>query len=116
MLFTRQDVQRIAGQPAGIAKLRVNRATGGAKAQRNVPLVIRSNAAHPAPGRVRLISALLEKRPVPWNCASQLDPTNPRHRVGANCIVVEQRLVTVSESAILVPEHQPIGEAVQVGG
>ena len=42
--FTRQNIQWISGQSAGITDLRVNRSAGSAKTERNIPLVIRANS------------------------------------------------------------------------
>ena len=91
----------------------MNRCTGSAKTERNVPLVIRGDATHPAPGTVGLVGSLLAKRPVPWEPASQLEPTYACHRIRADRKVVKQRLATVGKSAIGVAEHQPVSEAVQ---
>ena len=90
MLFTRQGVQWIGCQAACIADLWVNGAAGRAKAQGDIALVIGTDAAHPAPGGIRLISALLKDSPVPRLRPSQLNPADPCHRVGAYRIVIEE--------------------------
>ena len=89
------------------------RAAGRAKAQGDVALVIGTDTTHPTPGRIRLVSALLENRPVSRLCASQFEPANSRYRIGAHRIIVEHRLVTIGKAAISVTEHQPICNGVE---
>ena len=55
-----QSVYGIGHQPAGVADLGMNRGVGGAKADSYVARLIHRGAAHPAPGRIRLVGALLK--------------------------------------------------------
>jgi len=96
--------------------LRVNRAAGGAETKYQVAQVIRRDAAHPPPGAIGLIGGFLGARPVSPIRAVHFEPSNPRHGVGTDGVVVEQRFATAGEHAIGVPEHQPIGHGVQIGG
>ena len=113
--MTCQNVNGIGHQTSRIAELRVNRAAGGAESKYLVSQVIRRDAAHPPPGGIGLIGGFLGKSPVSPQ-ALCFEPSNPRHGVGTDGVVVEQRFVTVGEHAIGVPEHQPIGDGVQIGG
>src|SRR5258708_1304834 len=64
MLLTRQGIQRICRQSAGVTDLRAYRTAGCAEAECDVTLIVRCDTTHPTPGRIRLVSALLENRPV----------------------------------------------------
>ena len=113
MLLTRQRIQRIRRQSAGVAKLRAYRTAGCAEADCDITLIVRRDTTHPTPGRIRLVSALLENRPVSRLCASEFEPTNPRHRIGAPGIIVKHRLVAVGKAAIGVTEHQAVRDGVE---
>src|SRR6188472_2989663 len=75
MLLTRQRIQRIRRQPAGVTDLRTYRTARHTKAECDVALVIRCDTTHPTPGRIRLVGALLENRPASRLCASQFEPS-----------------------------------------
>ena len=77
MLLTRQRVQWVRRQSTGVTNLRAYRTAGCAEAERDIALIIRADTTHPTPGRIRLVSALLENRPVSRLCASQFEPANP---------------------------------------
>jgi hypothetical protein len=109
-----QSVYRIGHQPAGVADLGVNRSAGGAKADGQVAQVIHRRAAHPAPGRVRLVGALLKDRDRAGRHVAQLEPANTCHPTHAYGHIPYYRFVAVREFAIGEPEHQTIADAVQV--
>ena len=116
VLFSRQRIQWVRRQSARVTDLRVNRAAGRAKAERDVVLVVGGDAAHPAPGGIRLIRALLEDTPVPRLRALQFKPAYSRHCIGTHGIIIKQRFMTVGEAAIGVAEHQPIADLIEPGG
>ena len=64
MLLTRQRIQWIRRESAGVTDLGAYRTAGGAKADRNIALIVRCDTTHPTPGCIRLVGALLENRPV----------------------------------------------------
>ena len=105
VLFTCQNVYGIGHQTSRIAELRVNRAAGGAETKYLVSQVIRRDAAHPAPGGIRLIRALLEDTPVPRLRALQFKPAYSGHCIGTHRVIIKQRFMTVGEPAIGVAEH-----------
>ena len=116
MLLPRQGIQWVRHQTAGVTNLWVDRAAGGTKAERNVALIIGGNAAHPAPGRVRLIRALLEYAPCSRLRSSQFKPAYSSHCIGTYRIIIEQRFMTVGKAAIGIAEHQPIANLIELGG
>src|SRR4026207_2445709 len=91
----------------------MNRSTGSAKAERNVTLVIRGDATHPAPGTVGPIGALLAKRPASRGPALQFEPAYACHGIGFDRKVVKQRLTPIWETAISVAEHQTVNKTAQ---
>jgi len=64
MLLTRQRIQWIRRQPAGVTDLRAYRTTGCAEAECDIALVVRCDTTHPTPSCIWLVSALLENRPI----------------------------------------------------
>src|SRR5262249_1861217 len=84
-------------------------------AERNVALIIGGDAAHPPPGRVRLIRALLEDPPASRLGALQFKPPYPCHCISTDGVIVKQRFMTVGEPAIGVAEHQPIANLIEPG-
>ena len=63
MLLTRQRIQWIRRQSAGVTDLRAYGTAGCAEAERDVALVVRCDTTHPTPRRIWLVGALLENRP-----------------------------------------------------
>ena len=115
MLLPRQGIQWIRRQSSGVTNLWAYGTAGCAKAERNVALIIRGDTAHPAPGCIRLIGALLENRPGPRLCASQFEPANSGYGIRAHGIIVQHRLVAVGKATISVTEHQPVRDSVEPG-
>jgi len=110
-----QSVYGIGREPAGVADLGVDRGAGGAKANGQVARSIHRRTAHPAPGRIRLVGALLKDR---WRGrhAAQLEPADTCHAARAHGIVAHGRFVAVGELAIGQPEHQTVANSVQLVG
>lgn len=115
MLLTGQRIQCVRRQAACVTNLRVNRTAGRAKAEGNVALVIGGDAAHPAPGGVWLVRALLEDCPAARLCPLQFKPADTCHRAGTDRVIVKQRFMTVGEAAIGVAEHQAIANRIEPG-
>ena len=88
-------------------------ALGGAKAERQVARLIHRGAAHPAPGRVRLVGALLKDHRCGRHGA-QLKPAHTCHAARTHGIISHDRFVAVAELAIGEPEHQTVANAVQL--
>jgi hypothetical protein len=107
-----QSIYGIVHQPAGVADLGIDRRAGGAKADSHIARVIHRGAAHPAPGRVRLVGALLKDRRCGRHGA-QLKPAYPCHAARTHGIIAHNRFVAVTEFAIGQPEHQTVADAVQ---
>src|SRR4029077_20961357 len=57
----RQRARRIASQPSGVPDLGMDGGARSRESKSKVSLVVHGGAAHPAPGRVGLIRALLRK-------------------------------------------------------
>ena len=65
MGLTSQSVQWISRQARRVADLRMDGSAGGAKAEGQISGLIHRDTAHPTPGAVRLIRALLPDRDLP---------------------------------------------------
>ena len=76
------------------------------------PVLIHRGAAHPAPGRVGLVGALLKDRRCGRHGA-QLKPAHTCHAARTHGIIAHDRFVAVGELAIGEPEHQTVADAVQ---
>ena len=74
---------------------------------------VHRRAAHPAPGGVGLVGALLEHSHGPGGHVAQLEPADAGHAARADGVVAHHRLVAVRELAVGQPEHQPVADAVQ---
>ena len=110
-----QTVYGIGHQPAGVTDLGIDSGAGGAKTDRQVAVLVHRSAAHPAPGRVRLVGALLKNRRGARH-AAQLKPAYPCHPARTHRIISHNRFVAVAELAIGEPEHQTVADAVQIAG
>ena len=106
-------IQGICGETRGIAKLRMDGGTGGAKAHREIPLAVHGYTAHPAPGCVGLISALLVDRDRPSGNVAKLEPTHRCDTAGAHRVVTDNRFVA-AEIPIGQAKHEAIADAIEV--
>src|SRR6266496_5039446 len=84
-----------------------------AKAEGHVSEFVHRYTAHPAPGRVRLVGALLKDRHRSGRHAAQFEPADARHIVRFDGIVSDQRFMSILESPIGQPIHQAVTNAVQ---
>src|SRR5437016_3532463 len=76
MGLSSQSVQWISRQASSVADLRMDASVRGAKAEGQIPRLIHRDAAHPTPGRVRLIRALLPDRDGSVGDVFQFDPAD----------------------------------------
>src|ERR1043166_7850358 len=74
--------------------------------------MIHSRAAHPAPGRVGLISTLLELCHGPVSDIAQLEPTYSGNTVRVDGVIANHRFV-IAKVAIGEPKHQPVTDCVK---
>jgi hypothetical protein len=109
-----QSIQGIGHQPAGVTNLGVNRGAGSAEADSHVARLIHRGATHPAPGRVRLVGALLKDHRCGRHGA-QLKPAHACHSARTHGIISHDRFVAVGELAVGEPEHQTVADGVQGG-
>ena len=107
-----QGIHRIGRQPACIANLRVDRRTGSAETDRKVALEVHRRAAHPTPGRVRLVGAFLENCNRTRSNVAELKPANAGDAARVDSEVANQRFV-VAKVAIGEAKHEPIANAVE---
>ena len=112
----RESVQWVARQSPRVAQLRTDRGTRGAEAESKITLSVHGYTAHPTPGGVRLVSALLVNRDRARSHIAQLKPSYPSHAVRAHSIGADNRFVG-AEVAVGNAEHEPIADAVEfIGG
>src|SRR5207302_10133973 len=71
-----QRVQGIGREPRGVAELGIYGRTRSAKANREISMPIHGCTSHPAPGRVRLVSALLQDCHRSGGYVAQLEPAH----------------------------------------
>ena len=108
-----QSIDGIVYQPAGVTNLGEDRGVGRAEADSQVARLIQRGASHPAPGCVRLVSALLKDHRRGRH-AAQLEPTHTCHIARTHSIIAHDRFVAVTEFAIGEAEHQTIANGVQI--
>ena len=112
----RESVKWIRNQAPGVADLGIDGRTGGAEAEGQVTVLVHGGAAHPAPGRVRLIGALLENRHRAGGDIAQLEPTNARYPARTDGVISYDRFVAVGEFAIGQTVHEAIANFIQAVG
>src|SRR5205823_8469047 len=69
-------VRRIGREAARVADPRHDRRARGAEAERQVAVLVHRGASHPAPGRVRLVSALLDEARCAGGRVVDLEPAD----------------------------------------
>src|SRR6266446_493166 len=109
----RQGVYRITHQTARVSDLGINSCTGGVKAKREISRLVHRYTAHPAPGRIGLIGALLKDRYRPRRYAAQFDPAYAGHPARADAVIGHHGFV-IAKIPIRGPVHQPIAKVVKV--
>src|SRR5260370_41788387 len=88
-----QHIERIVKEPSSVADLRVDRCARSAVADSEISLLVHRGTAHPTPGRVRLVGALLEDRHRSGSHVAQLEPAYSGHPARINAAVPHQCLV-----------------------
>src|SRR3954447_10292991 len=108
-----QSSTGIIDQTASITNLRENCCVRCTEANSEVPSEVHRHAAHPTPGRIRLIGALLKNGRISRDRA-QLKPTHPGHAIGADSIITYDRLVAVGKFSVGKSKHEPVGQIIQI--
>src|SRR4029077_826188 len=108
-----ERVRRIAGQPPRIADLRVDAGRRSTEADGDVAERVHRGAAHPAPGGVGLVGALLDEAGRAGGGVVDLVPANASGAVRVHGYVADERFVAVGEAPVRIPEHAPVAEGVQ---
>src|SRR5438093_4438563 len=86
----------------------------GAKAESHISEPVQGDTAHPAPGSVRLVGALLEDRHRSGRHTAQLEPANASYIVRFHRKISYQRFVSVPKTAVGQPIHQAVGNGVHI--
>src|SRR6188472_2716986 len=86
---------------------------GSAKANGKIALSVHRRTSHPAPGRVRLVSALLIHSHWAGRHIAQFKPTHTSHSTRAYGVVANDGFV-VAEVSISEAEHQTISDAIEI--
>ncbi len=108
-----QSVQWIGRQSPRVTELRLNARAGGAKTDGEISLPVHRRASHPAPGRVRLISALLVDGDGSGSHVTQLKPAHACHPAGAYGVGADDRFV-IAKIPVSQAKHQTVPDAVEI--
>jgi len=109
----RQAICGIVSKPPGVSNLREDAATRGTEAENHIAVLIHRYAAHPTPGRIWLVGALLKEN----RCRryrTYFKPANACNTACTNGKVSHGGFVPITEFSIAQSEHQAIADAIEI--